>query len=154
MRFQRTMHDPEVLSTQDVDHLVAALAEIGRTLPIVLLYLHGSHARGTQGRLSDLDLAVLLEADAAPDRDRRAAVLSGLEKQCGRDDVDVVILNHAGSVIKDRVVRHGRLIFARSEVDRVQFEASVIKEALDFRYYGETYDRALFRQIREGRFLG
>jgi hypothetical protein len=67
--------------------------------------------------------------------------------------VDLVLLNSAGPMIKERVVRHGRLIHARSKGARVLFEAAAIKEALDFRYYGQIYDDALFRRIREGRFL-
>lgn len=122
--------------------------------PVVLLYLHGAHARGTQGPLSDIDLAVLLEPETAGDAQGLLALLGKLAAACGRDDVDVVILNRAGPIIKDRVVRDGRLIFAASERARLRFEASAIKEALDFRHFSRLYDDALFAQLAEGRFLG
>jgi len=93
--------------------------------------------------------------DSAP-RELQAELdlLASLQEACGREDVDLVVLNDAGPIIKDRVVRHGRLVYARSERDRVLFEARAIKEALDFEHFSSAYDKALFQQLREGRFLG
>lgn len=133
-----------------VGRLRAACAES----PIVLLYLHGAHARGTQGPLSDVDIAVLLEVDAARDAKASLTLVGKLADACGREDVDVVILNSAGSIIKDRVVRNGRLVFAGSERERLRFEASAVMEALDFQHFSRVYDDALFGQLAEGRFLG
>ncbi|MBM4044672.1 MAG: nucleotidyltransferase domain-containing protein [Planctomycetes bacterium] len=149
MRLVATLQEPKVLSAPEVERLCRRLAEACRDLPVVLLYLHGSHAHGTQTRLSDLDLAVLLDRAALPGHD----VLFRLEEICERDDVDFVVLNRAGPIIKDRVVRHGRLVHARSERDRVVFEAHALKEAMDYRPFSRAYDDAMFRQIREGRFL-
>jgi len=146
--------EPDVLGPADVDRLAGDLASRCADLPVLLLYLHGSHAKGTQSRLSDIDLAVLVEPEAAHDRRSRSDVFLALEEVCGRDDVDFVCLNSAGPIIKDRVVRSGRLVYARSKITRIRFEAAAIKESLDFRHFSETYDRALFRQIKEGCFLG
>ena len=154
MRHHSTISEPELLSAEEVDRLVVALAVRCRDLPVLLLYLHGSHAKGAQGPLSDIDLAVLIEPDAARDRERRFEVFLALEEVCCRDDVDFVNMNTAGPIIKDRVVRSGRLVYARSDTVRIRFEAAAVKEALDFRHFSETYGRALFRQLREGRFLG
>ncbi|MBI4880921.1 MAG: nucleotidyltransferase domain-containing protein [Planctomycetes bacterium] len=153
MRHQTDSTGSPVLSASDVEALAQKLAAFCPEQPILLLYLHGAHAHGTQGPLSDLDLAVLLE----PDRlcSHVELDLSGaLEQLAGRDDVDLVVLNRAGPAIKDRVVRHGRLLYARSEAARVRFEAAAIKEALDFHYFSRVYDDELFRQLREGRVLG
>lgn len=81
-------------------------------------------------------------------------LLRDLEEICRRDDVDLVVLNEAGCAIRDRVVRFGRLVFARGERDRVLFEAAALREALDFQHCSEEYDRALFGQLSEGRALG
>ena len=154
MRFLPTISDPTVMTPEEVEALVVRVRALCEAEPVVLMYLHGSHARGTQSALSDLDLAVLLEADFIGDVDRRLNLLGSLEQVCRYQDVDLVTLNTAGPIIRDRVVREGRLVFARSERDRIVFEASAIKEALDFRYFSRIYDDALFRQLAEGRFLG
>jgi predicted nucleotidyltransferase len=118
------------------------------------MYLHGSHARGEQGSLSDLDLAALLDDRTAGVLQVELELLGALQRASGREDIDLVILNRAGPIIKDRVVRYGRLIWARHEQDRVYFEERAIKEALDFGYFSRQYDQALFQQLREGERLG
>lgn len=154
VRLVPTLTEPRVLSSEDVERIIEALADRCRGLPpVVLLYLHGAHARGTQSALSDLDLAVLLEPGAARNRRIHADVLFALEETCERDDVDMVILNTAGPIIADRVIRQGRLVYARDDRERIIFEASVIRKALDFRFFSRVYDDALFRQLREGRYL-
>ena len=154
MRFLRTASEPKVLTPAEVEELCSRLDGACSAAPIVLLYLHGAHARGTQGPLSDLDIAVLLEEAVAQERESSLDILLSLQALCGREDVDLVVLNTAGPIIRSRIVRSGRLVYARSERDRVIFEAAAIKEALDFQYFSRVYDEALFRQIAEGRFLG
>ncbi len=153
MRLGSTISEPKVLSPGEVDRIEKALAARCRSLPVVLLYLHGSHARGAQGPLSDLDLAVLLEPAAARDRRTLDDVIAALEETCKRDDVDLVVLNTAGPIIADRVVRQGRLIYARSDNERIAFEADAVKKALDFGHFSRVYDDALFRRLKEGRGL-
>ena len=128
VRLVRTLAEPGVFSPEDVERLVKVLPDRCRRLPVVLLYLHGTHARGTQSALSDLDLAVLLEPQAARNRRIHADVSLALEETCERDDVDMVILNTAGPIIADRVIRQGRLVYARDDKERITFEASVIKK--------------------------
>jgi len=160
MRLISTIAEPKILSPAEVDDLAERLAEACPRMEAVLMYLHGAHARGTQGQLSDLDLAVLLDQQAGRDGigdgigKRHLDLIAALQELCGREDVDLVLLNRAGPIIKDRVVRHGRLIYARSEAERVRFEAGAIMAALDFQHFSRVYDDALFRQLREGRFLG
>lgn len=154
MRFLRTAVEPKILSRDEVEALVSKLGEACPAARVVLMYLHGAHAQGTQSHLSDIDIAVLLEASAGRHRKAHLDLLLALQEVCGREDLDLVVLNAAGPIIKDRVVRHGRLVYSRSERERVLFEAAAIKEALDYQHFSRAYDEALFRQLREGRFLG
>jgi hypothetical protein len=154
MRLVRTVKEPSVLLPADLEALVPRLASVCSERGVILMYVHGAHARGAQGPLSDLDIAVLLEKDPSRDLKAELDLLASVQEVCGREDVDLVVLNDAGPIIKDRVARHGRSVYARNERDRVLFEAAAIKEALNFRYFSRVYDDALFRQLREGRFLG
>ena len=36
------------------------------------------------------------------------------------------------------------------DLERVRFESQAIKEAIDFRYYSNAYDDALFEQLASG----
>lgn len=152
MRFDTTTPPP--LSPEQLEALVPKLIEAGRgNETVVLLYLHGSYAQGTQAPLSDIDLAVLLESDRSRDYRLVTELLLAFQEICGRDDVDLVVLNTAGPLIQDRVVRHGRLLYAKTEAQRVRFEAWALKRAMDFRYYSRVYDDAMFDRLREGHFL-
>lgn len=153
MRNMRIYIQPELLSPKEVDDLVQKLRKASQNLPLVLLYLHGAHAQGTQTALSDLDIAALLDKERARDRNSILDLLDPLQRIAGREDIDLLILNTAGPIIKDRVIRYGRLVYARSEKERILFEASSIKESLDFHYFSRIYDDALFTQIAEGRYL-
>ncbi len=153
MRLVSTLKEPGVLTPEQVEQMLKALGDRCRKLPVILLYLHGSHARGTQSALSDLDLAVLLEPEAARDQRTHADVLFALQETCERDDVDMVVLNTAGPIIADHVIRQGRLVYARDDKERIVYEAHVIKMGLDFRFFSRVYDDALFGQLREGRYL-
>ena len=102
----------------------------------------------------DVDIAVLLERDRARDTEAQLRLLSTLQEVCGRDDVDLAVLNTAGPILKDRVVRQGRLVYARSERDRELFEAAAIKELFDFEHFSRPYNEALFGHLAEGGFLG
>lgn len=151
MRLVRTPQDPPILTPAEVEALLARLAAACARLPVALLYLHGSYAKGTPGPLSDLDLALLLDPEAERNPDTFLHVLGELIGHCGRDDVDLVSLGTAGAAIKDRVVRAGRLVYARSAAERIRFEAAVIKEAIDFRRFSAVYDDALLAQLAGGR---
>lgn len=149
MRHLKTLSDPGILAPQEVDRLLPALERVCPGGPVALLYLHGAHARGSQGALSDLDLAVLLDPAAVEDHRAQLDLLASLQAASGREDVDLTVLNRAGPGIKVRVVRDGRIVYARSRRERVIFEARAILEALDFEHYSRVYDRALFRRLRE-----
>ena len=142
---------PEVLSPEQLEALLPKWVQIVRDAPVLLLYLHGSYAKGTPAPLSDIDLAVLLEPECGRDYRVHGDLLMALQETCGRNDIDLVIFNTAGPIIRDRVIRHGRLLYARREAQRIAFEADALKRAMDFSYYSKVYDDALFRQLREGR---
>ena len=96
---------------------------------------------------------MLMDQDFARDRHRVLDIYTALENAAQRSDLDIVVLNSAGPIIRDRVVRHGQLLYARSERIRILFEAFAIKDALDFSYYSEIYDEALFHQLAEEHIL-
>lgn len=141
------------MTGEQLDSLVPAFAALCAKEPVVLMYIHGSHAAGEQSFLSDLDIAVLVENDVARDFHFHLRLSAALEDACGREDVDLVVLNNAGPTLRDRVVRRGKLVYARSASERVRFEAHAVKKALDFQYFARAYNDHLFQQLATGRFL-
>jgi len=133
----------------EFDHLAELLA--GEAVEIA--YLFGSLARGDTGRISDMDIAILLSNEPSTEQCARSQLyfLDRLTKHLRNDNVDVVILNHAPLLLQHRIVRDGKVIFCCDERKRVHYEAQVIRDYLDFRYFERAYNEALLeRIIREG----
>jgi hypothetical protein len=78
-----------------------------------------------------------------------AVLVEKLERLCGR--VDLVLLEEASPLLKDRVFRHGILLLERDARRRVDFEARAIQEYLDFQPLAAIYDRALIARVAKGR---
>jgi hypothetical protein len=154
MRFLHTVKESDTLSPESVEGIVKRLQVLCADRNVALLYLHGSHARGDQGPLSDLDLAVLFGRESPRSLGSELDFLAALQSASGREDVDLVFLDRAGPIIKDRVVRYGRLVYQRSEKERILFEEKALKEYLDFRYFSKQYDEALFTALSRGRLCG
>lgn len=121
-----------------------------RRYPVVVAYLFGSQAAGTTTLLSDVDVAVLLEAGTPSPGVVQAALISDLMLALHRSDIDVVILNTAPPLLKERVISRGRVLYCRDERARLDFEVAARREYFDTQPLRDTQDRALLdRYARE-----
>lgn len=113
---------------------------------IKLIYIFGSYAKGNNNANSDLDIAVLLNNDYDPMD--KLSLIGDLTSIFKRDDIDLVILNSANSVLKHQVIKYGKLIFMENEDIKVNFEVRVLKEYMDmepFRRTQRTYINEWFK---------
>jgi len=112
---------------------------------IVLVYLFGSLARGQETSLSDVDIAVLLEE--LPD-DLLGFTLNLIDELSVilGDRVDLVFLNEAPPLLRHQVIKHGRVIYQRSEEERVRFEVKSEREYLDLRFLYHRYNQVLLEE--------
>ena len=127
----------------------AGIQEISQKIPalcsqepaIDAAYIFGSRVRGSTGTERDLDVALLLKAGGGSEFSL-LSFMSSLERAC-QCRADVVILNHAGEILKHEVRRTGRLIFERDSERRKQFEVSGRKRYEDFLYLHRKYSEAV-----------
>jgi predicted nucleotidyltransferase len=131
----------------------SSLTDIGSVLaahPAVnLAYLFGSAASGHMTPLSDVDIALITAPRLSP-HDRlklELAVADALAQHCGLANADVRVINEAPVMLRGQVVTEGRLLFARDEVARVEFETRTRSEYFDFLPSAEQLREAFFAAV-------
>ncbi len=143
------------LSAQAIEVVVAHVQALCARYPVNLCYLYGSQAKGTAHALSDVDVGFVLD-----DMDRKAYremwldLYEAISQCCPDHEVDLVILNLVGPLLRNKVIREGRLVFTRDESIRVDFECRTLESYFDFRYFADIYDHALFQSIKGGGWFG
>lgn len=118
---------------------------------VLFAYLFGSYAKGTQGRDSDIDIAIYLRDTGIFEKDplypSRLAIK--IEKELAEKKiVDVRILNDSTLRFRNQVLKYGKLLHSRDEKKRIEFETNSLACYYDFKPFLEKYDAA--RRARLG----
>ncbi|MBM3700796.1 MAG: nucleotidyltransferase domain-containing protein [Actinobacteria bacterium] len=104
---------------------------------IIFAYIFGSLVQKTANKLSDIDIAILINEEDVDEKDYRygyqAEILTDLMQELKTDKVDLVILNSAGILIKHRVIYFGKLIYCTDEKERVKFQVETVNKYMDYK---------------------
>ena len=121
-----------------------------RSLGIRLGYLFGSRAAGRPSARSDADVAVLLRDGATlHDLSRAVADLEATLRTAFGCPVHVVPLNGASPLLRFEAIRHGRVLFAENEAERIGFEVRTLKEYEEYCRRQDLYYRAMIARLGE-----
>ena len=126
----------------------------GQYPEVKVAYVFGSQAKGTASKLSDVDIAVLLDEklDSSRRFEMQLRLISDLTRLLSRDDVDVAVLNDASLVLAHQVLKYGQLIHCADEQARFRFTYETYRDYLDTEYLRRIQWEYLRRRIKEGRF--
>ncbi len=119
--------------------------------PVGLGVLFGSHATGTSGPHSDVDVAVAFDQSLS-DRQRyraRIALIVAFERELGTDDIDVVDLDGTAPEIGLAALEDGHVLVEddeRSEALREEYEAQTVETTQEERM--ERFDELLDQMER------
>jgi predicted nucleotidyltransferase len=97
---------------------------------IELVYLFGSHAGGSEGPISDYDIAALYSK--IPSAAERYSLAHKLAILLMTDRVDLVVLNHAPIELRYSVITSGIIIYEENAAVRVEFEANTLSRYGDY----------------------
>jgi len=122
---------------------------------IVVAFVFGSVGRGSEGPLSDVDIAVLLdeairieESGYGYSADLTAEIMRALH----RNDVDLIVLNTAPPLLKYQVLRNGKLLFCRSGSRLAEFRLRAFNEYQDWVPFLAVQMRYLSSRLKTGEF--
>ena len=128
------------------DCIISALKKWAEAHPeFRLVYLFGSIAKGTENKLSDVDVAILMDQNCISGK-ARITLVDELISLLKTDSVDVVILNTASPSLKHEVIKHGILVFG-NEKDRILFEESATREYLDSEILRKFWKKKLIKEV-------
>ena len=108
--------------------------------------LFGSTVSGRRTAHSDLDLAFWVEGKRIDGRDLE--LTNGLTQLLRRNDVDVVVLNHASPLLQWQVASTGTLLYERRGGSFRRFQIYAMKRYDDSRRLLALQDRFLDRVIK------
>lgn len=101
-------------------------------------YIFGSRAKGEEGKISDIDIAILVDKESIPQDSfygYKAKIITELIGILKTDKVDLVILNESPLYLCFRVIRDGLVLYSSDEIRRIQFEAKIMSRYFDQQYY-------------------
>ena len=109
------------------ENIKKTLAEyLQRHAEIEAAYILGSVAQGTNNALSDIDIAILIDDQQINEGVFRygykAEIIADLIKMLKTSNVDLVILNEANTLLRHRVLYHGKLIHSKNEKSASNFK--------------------------------
>ena len=122
---------------------------------VLLVYLFGSYLRRTDRPFHDIDVAVYVSPQQLHRLNHEpygylAFLISQLAHLLKSNCVDVAILNNAPPLLQREVVSKGKLIFRRSEPDRIRFEIGALTRYVDTAHLRNIKRLYMKRRIEKG----
>lgn len=125
-----------IFARMDVERQLARAVGLAKQDPeIVAAILFGSVARGEQTTKSDVDLCLVMvpaKRNRVADAQKRLAFLT-------ETDLDVQIFQQLPLVIRSRVLKEGKVLYARDEALLYEIAFHTCREWEDFRRYHDGY---------------
>jgi hypothetical protein len=137
------------------DRLAERIARALETRDEILeAYLFGSRARGRDGPLADVDIAVCIDpaASRAYPFGYAADLATALMHELPGSTIDVVVLNQAPPLLYHRVLRDGIRLLARRLQDTTTREGLALSRYCDFVPQLKKISDAHDARIARGRF--
>ena len=117
---------------------------------IILAYLFGSTVRGDTGRLSDVDIGVMMD-EKLPEKDRfdmELKLISEIGTLIKKNKIDLIVLNEAPLLLSHNIIKNG-VILKSNEIERVKFETKILSMYMDEKYYINRHTQETLKRIAE-----
>ena len=117
---------------------------------VILAYLFGSTVRGDAGRLSDIDIGVLLDKNLSKNDsfDLELKLMGEIAFLINIDKIDLIVLNEAPLLLAYNIIKDG-IILKSSETERVNYETKILSMYLDEKYYIKRHTEETLKMISE-----
>ncbi len=113
-------------------------------------YIFGSRAKGCEGELSDIDIAILIDEEKVPKDEPygyKANIITDLMGVFKTGKIDLVILNESPLFLSFRVIHDGIILYSDDEKKRIDFEVKIMSRYFDEQYYFKRHARSTVNRI-------
>ena len=109
------------------------IGEIIDKYDIGLIYIFGSYATNKNDKNSDLDIAVYLNGEF--DSLIKLEIFDELVRIFRREDIDLVILNKADTVLQFQVIKYGKVVYMKDLFIKVSYEYKTMGFYMDMEHF-------------------
>ena len=115
---------------------------------IILAYLFGSTVRGDIGRLSDVDIAVLVDEKISKKNrfDLELKLISEIAALIKKNKIDLIVLNEAPLLLAYNIIKNGSILKS-NETERITFETKILSMYMDEKYYIKRHTEETLKRI-------
>lgn len=116
---------------------------------ILFVYLYDSTVYDPTLPGGDIDIAAYLKPSTMKEYIRKESELRDfLVSRLGTDEIDLRVLNALPLVLQYGILKEGTLVFSRDEIERVEFETTVMMRFFEIKPYLDEYQLMLSQRIR------
>lgn len=115
-----------------------------------IVYLFGSEARGASHKESDVDIGVLFDKKVNPKDYLRleGKLIEFFSEIYPKREINIVNLNISSPLLKQVAILEGKLLYNRSETERILFEIKTLREYDDYLHLSNIYDQFLKLKLK------
>ena len=115
---------------------------------VLLSYLFGSVASQSEGKLSDVDLAIYLDKtlNLKERFNSELRLRSGIGDILETDKIDLVVMNDAPLSLNFEIIKANHPIFIKDHDVKVDFEQYIISRYLDRQFYDQRWADELIKK--------
>lgn len=131
----------------DVELLKGLLSDFFRENGAELAVLFGSSTGEKESLKRDVDIAIRMKKGRKLSARREMVFIGELCHALGRDDVDVVMLDHTSPLLAAEVALHGRVIYERRRGLFSLFQWDAVRRWCDNKKFHALQDRYVEKQL-------
>ena len=116
---------------------------------IISAYMFGSCAKGTQGPLSDIDIAVSMDTKLGKREmdKKRLFLINKISGLIRTDKFDLVVMNNTTPLLRFNIIRDGMIL--KDTPKRAGLETRIISSHLDMKHFDDIYTNISLKRIED-----
>jgi len=129
---------------------IQRLSKVFKENGVILAYLFGSEAKGTSHQESDVDIGVLFDKKVKPEDYLKleGKLIEFFSEIYPQKEINIVNLNISSPLLKQSAILEGKLLYKKSETDRVLFQIQTLQEYEDYLHLSNIYNQFLDLKLK------